>query len=381
MVLGVYLANGINDNTLLVNHVSGTQRSLRHFAVHFLFAPRLVCLKNRKIGISNEVERQIVLGDETLMRSGAVATHAQDIVSQRDEAFIVIPQIASLSRAARRAVLRVKIEHKLLAGKISQLYQITIFVNALKIRGFCTFLQHSVKNLESEITHFSENHNPFELKLVSLQAEENTMNNRLYSIGHSNQSQEEFLGMLSAFDINCVVDVRTVPASKYSPQFNQEPLRMFLNRNGIEYLHFGEEFGARRSDCLDDNGMVNFEAAVETPNFKHGVTRIIHGLEQDYRIAFMCSEAEPLECHRFALVSRYFHDNGIDVQHIRKGSVLVSHSDLEKEMIQEYLHSKKYHLSEVDNMFGSYTEEEQRIDAYRLKNKEIGYTVQPVEIA
>ena len=214
-----------------------------------------------------------------------------------------------------------------------------------------------------------------------MQAEENTMNNRLYSIGHSNQSQEEFLGMLNAFDINCVVDVRTVPASKYSPQFNQEPLRMFLNRNGIEYLHFGEEFGARRSDCLDDNGMVNFEAAVETPNFKHGVTRIIHGLEQDYRIAFMCSEAEPLECHRFALVSRYFHDNGIDVQHIRKGSVLVSHSDLEKEMIQEYLHSKKYHLSEVDNMFGSYTEEEQRIDAYRLKNKEIGYTVQPVEIA
>ena len=87
----------------------------------------------------------------------------------------------------------------------------------------------------------------------------------------------------------------------------------------------------------------------------------------------MCSEADPLECHRFSLVSRFFYDNGVDVQHILKDASLVSQADLEKEMIASFLHSRKYHLSEVDYLFGSYTEEEQRKDAYRLKNKEIGY--------
>ncbi len=90
----------------------------------------------------------------------------------------------------------------------------------------------------------------------------------------------------------------------------------------------------------------------------------------------MCSEANPLECHRFALVSRYFYEKGIDVQHILKDAKLASHKSLEKVMINDYLHSRKYHLQEVDMMFGSYTEEDQRKDAYRLKNKEIGYKLQ-----
>ena len=198
-------------------------------------------------------------------------------------------------------------------------------------------------------------------------------NYRLYSVGHSNQSQEEFLGLLRAHDVNCIVDVRSVPASKYTPQFNMEPLRTFLKQNGIQYLHFGEEFGARRTDCLDAEGQVNFEMAVDTLNFQRGVQRLMTGLEKGFRISLMCSEANPLECHRFSLVSRYFYDNGLDVQHILKGAELASHKVLEEEMIQEYLHAKKHRLAEVDQLFGTYTKEDQRREAYRQKNHEIGY--------
>ena len=198
-------------------------------------------------------------------------------------------------------------------------------------------------------------------------------NFRLYSIGHSSQSLEDFLNLLAAHGVNCVIDVRSDPASKYSPQFNQESLKYFLKSHEVQYLHFGDEFGARRTDCLDENEQVDFEKAVETLLFKKGVERVMKGLEKGFRIAFMCSEADPLECHRFSLVSRYFYERGIDVQHILKDASLVSQADLEKEMIASFLHSRKYHLSEVDYLFGSYTEEEQRKDAYRLKNKEIGY--------
>lgn len=202
------------------------------------------------------------------------------------------------------------------------------------------------------------------------------MSNTLYSIGHSNQTQEEFLALILVHDVNCIVDVRSVPASKYSPQFNLENIRSFLLANNVQYLHFGEEFGARRYDSIDKNGQVNFEMAVKTPAFISGALRILRGMERGYNIAFMCSEADPLECHRFALVSRYFHDTGIVVQHILKDAKLASHETLEKEMINTFMHSKKYHLPEIDRMFGTYTEEDQRRDAYRLKNKEIGYKQQ-----
>jgi len=196
---------------------------------------------------------------------------------------------------------------------------------------------------------------------------------RLYSIGHSSQTQEEFLALLTSYSINCVVDVRSVPASKYSPQFNQENLKWFLKSHGIQYLHFGDEFGARRTDSIDENGQVNFELAVKTPNFQQGVVRLMRGLEKGYQIVLMCSEADPLECHRFSMVSRYFYDLGLDVQHILKDGTLAPHASLEKEMINQFLHSRKYRLPEVDLLFGTYSEEEQRKDAYRLKNKEIGY--------
>lgn len=196
---------------------------------------------------------------------------------------------------------------------------------------------------------------------------------RLYSIGHSSQTQEEFHALLTPFGVNCIVDVRSVPASKYSPQFNQETLKGFLKSHGVQYLHFGDEFGARRTDSLDEDGQVNFELAIKTPSFQQGVARLMKGFEKGFQVALMCSEADPLECHRFSLVSRYFYDQGIDVQHILKDGSLASHASLEKEMINQYLHARKYRLPEVDLLFGTYTEEEQRKDAYRLKNKEIGY--------
>lgn len=195
----------------------------------------------------------------------------------------------------------------------------------------------------------------------------------LFTVGHSNQTQEGFLQLLREHDVNCIVDVRSVPASKYAPQFNEDMLRWFLKSNGIQYLHFGDEFGARRYDSLNDEGQVDFELAMQTPNFLHGVERLVKGLEKGYRISLMCSEANPLECHRFAFLSRYFHEHGFDVQHILKDAKLVPHTLLEFEMIEEYKKSRKHHLPEVDELFGSYTLEDQRRDAYRLKNKEIGF--------
>ena len=196
---------------------------------------------------------------------------------------------------------------------------------------------------------------------------------KLYTVGHSSQSLEEFLSLLQRHSINCVVDVRSVPASKFAPQFNEESLKRFLKLHNVQYLPFGDEFGARRTDCINDDGQVDFEMAVTTPLFQQGAERLMKGLNRGFSIALMCSEADPLECHRFSLVSRYFHNKGIEILHILKDGNLATQGEVEKRMVNEFLHSRKYHLAEVDELFATYAAEDQLRDAYKLKNKEIGY--------
>ena len=208
----------------------------------------------------------------------------------------------------------------------------------------------------------------------------------LYTIGHSNQTSEEFLAMLQAQNVNVVVDVRSVPASKYTPQFNQKPLQASLQRAGIHYLHFGNEFGARRMDSLDADGKVDFEKAVQTPAFQDGVKRLMSGLQKGYRISLMCSEANPTECHRFAMVSRYFFEHGVDVQHIVHNAdgnvVTIPHKTLQDEMVAEYVRKKKIPQVQPPDIFGENecTKEQQVILAYRQKNKEIAYKQETEDI-
>ena len=195
---------------------------------------------------------------------------------------------------------------------------------------------------------------------------------RLYTIGHSNHTQDEFLRLLNTHCVNCVVDVRSVPASSHNPQFNQEPLGWFLREKNIDYQFLGRELGARRMDCINQDGQVDFERAIHTTLFQDGVDKLMRLLDTK-TVTLMCSEAEPLECHRFALVARYFHEHGVEVFHILKDASLVSHHSLEQKMVDTYLHAKRPVLAQVDELFGTYTAEDQRRDAYRIKNAAIGY--------
>ncbi len=195
--------------------------------------------------------------------------------------------------------------------------------------------------------------------------------------------------MLQTQAINVIVDVRSVPASKYTPQFNKDPLSHALKRIGINYLSFAEEFGARRTDALDEHNNVNFEKAVQTEAFLRGAKRLLNGLERGYKIALMCSEANPLECHRFAMVARYFFEQGIDVQHIMRKKqygaepaiITVGHQQLQDEMIADYVRKKKIPEICPPDMFGEgeMTAERQKVLAYRQKNKEIAYHQQTNE--
>jgi uncharacterized protein (DUF488 family) len=193
----------------------------------------------------------------------------------------------------------------------------------------------------------------------------------IFTIGHSNHSIEYFLELLEFQEINCVIDVRSVPASNRNPQFNKQPLEIFLKRHRINYLHFGEQFGARHEDIdvLDEEGIVNFEAFRRSFAFQQGVERVEIGLSKGFKIVLMCSEGNPLECHRFSMISVHLEKLGIHVKHILKDKTIKSHFELEKELL------KKYELKICQpSLFEPTMERQNQLkQVYKFHNKEIGW--------
>ena len=107
--LRVHLPDSVDDNALFVNDVGGSQRAFGHLAVHLFLAPGLVGFQDGEVGIGDEVEGQLVFGDEPLMRGGGVSAHTQDLVAHGEESLVVVAQVAGFGSAARRAVLGVEV--------------------------------------------------------------------------------------------------------------------------------------------------------------------------------------------------------------------------------------------------------------------------------
>ena len=195
---------------------------------------------------------------------------------------------------------------------------------------------------------------------------------KLFTIGHSNHQINYFIELLRFAKIDCVVDVRSTPASKYNPQFNMETLKTSLSNVDIIYMHFGDEFGARHRnpELWDDDGIVDFSKVQKTRAFQNGVERIDIGLSKGFNIALMCSEGNPLECHRFSMVSSYLVEDGFEVEHILKNKTLVPHDQLLSELEKKY--AKKI---EQPSLFQpEESSSSVKVQINRLHNKEIGWS-------
>src|ERR1700720_1713717 len=118
------------------------------------------------------------------------------------------------------------------------------------------------------------------------------------TIGHSALPYERFLELLRHYSVTAVADVRTAPYSRHSPQFNKDTLRNELRHDGIAYVFLGQELGGRPKDKqLFCKGVADYEKMARVADFAKGLDRVVEGAK-NYRIAMMCSEHDPLECHR-----------------------------------------------------------------------------------
>lgn len=149
----------------------------------------------------------------------------------------------------------------------------------------------------------------------------------ILTIGHSTHPIVGFLDLLGRHAVTAIADVRSTPYSRYNPQFNRESLEQSLASGGIAYVYLGRELGARCEDpACYENGQVVFSRIAQTSLFQAGLDRVRKGA-QTHRIALMCAEKEPLDCHRTLLVSQALVAQGMPVAHIHADGRAETHAE------------------------------------------------------
>jgi uncharacterized protein (DUF488 family) len=107
-----------------------------------------------------------------------------------------------------------------------------------------------------------------------------------------------------------------VPFSRRLPHFNRGELKQTLKSVGIAYVFIGEQLGARPKErsCYRD-GIADYSLIAKSAAFADGLRRVEEGASR-YRIALMCAERDPLDCHRTLLVARHLQARGLIICHI-----------------------------------------------------------------
>jgi len=160
---------------------------------------------------------------------------------------------------------------------------------------------------------------------------------KLYTIGHSAHTIEKFLNLLTLYDIQFVVDIRSVPYSRFHPQFRKNTLEKSLLDMCIAYLFLGQKLGGRpNAPSVYPNGELpekgtrpwpkpDYDTMMTTDWFQRGIITLVEIATQQNTV-ILCSEENPVDCHRHRLVTKYLDQNYAEIQvyHIRGDGSIVT---------------------------------------------------------
>lgn len=203
----------------------------------------------------------------------------------------------------------------------------------------------------------------------------------LYTIGHSRYEFDYFGDLLEKYEINYLLDVRSTPYSKYAETYNKEQLSSLLFSRGIKYSFMGKFFGARPNniELYNREGYLDFGKTSHSDLFLEGMENVKLGLKKGNNIVLMCTEKDPIDCHRAIMVARAFSLDGVEVQHILSNGKLQTQQELDERLLDRYFPDRAQ-LSLFN--YNQVISDEEKIElAYKERNKEIGYYLKSSEKA
>lgn len=138
------------------------------------------------------------------------------------------------------------------------------------------------------------------------------------TLGHSRHSIDTLLGLLHQHRVDVLVDVRSQPYSRFSPQFSRPALERAVTCASLRYLYLGDALGGRPTDraCYAADGTLDYRRVEQQAFYQHGIDRLVAGAAQ-FRICLMCAEEDPARCHRRLLITQTLLGRGVAVDHIR----------------------------------------------------------------
>lgn len=160
----------------------------------------------------------------------------------------------------------------------------------------------------------------------------------IFTIGHSNQAAETFAALLERHGVKLLADIRSQPASRFSPQFNRAALAARLEASGIAYRWLGNSLGGRPRDpaAYREDGHPDYARMAAAPAFHAGLDALL--AEAAKRpTAIMCAERNPEKCHRNQLVTPALLGRGATVQHILGDGRLIPAALQQPEQVQRDL--------------------------------------------
>jgi uncharacterized protein (DUF488 family) len=166
--------------------------------------------------------------------------------------------------------------------------------------------------------------------------------NTIYTIGHSSHDIDYFLELLKMHNINTVVDARSVPFSKYVPHFNKDDIKRTLFNNKITFIYMGTELGIRQKDknLFSETGLLDYDKVKSSQNFLTGIERLKNGIFMGYKIAVMCSEKDPVDCHRSVLIGEELFKQTYNVLHILPDGSTQTHINFLERLTDMYFSDK-----------------------------------------
>ena len=151
----------------------------------------------------------------------------------------------------------------------------------------------------------------------------------ILTIGYGARSLDAFVDLLHTYQIEYLVDVRSAPYSRFKPEFSKDALAQTMVAQGVRYLYWGDVLGGRPDDatCYID-GKVDYAAIKTKEWYQQGIRRLETAFAQGQRVALMCSEGKPEQCHRSKLLAASLVEQGVDVSHIDEAGALKSQEDV-----------------------------------------------------
>ena len=154
----------------------------------------------------------------------------------------------------------------------------------------------------------------------------------LFTVGHSNHPIEHFLALLTRHGVETVADVRSRPYSRFVPQYRKGALAGLLADAGVGYLFLGEQLGGKPPRGESGPSRLGYAERIREPAFADGIARLLAAVQQA-RVALLCRERDPIECHRLHLICRYLAPEQLDIRHILPDGALEPQDETERRLL------------------------------------------------